>query len=66
MGKAIQFWVVSCILLFILSQILDWVQQTPLPFPILVAAGFGLALGSNANKRPLQSLGLKLLFPPKS
>lgn len=51
MHKALQFWGISFVLLFILSQLFDWLQRADLPFPLFVMAGVGLAALSNYDKR---------------
>ncbi|MFZ9737570.1 MAG: hypothetical protein ACO3EZ_06130 [Prochlorotrichaceae cyanobacterium] len=51
MPKALQFWGISFFLLFALSQLLDWLQQADLPFPLFVMTGVGLAAFSNYDKR---------------
>ena len=51
MKKALEFWGISCILLFVLAQLIDWLQTVSVPMPLLVAAGLGLAAWSNYDKR---------------
>jgi hypothetical protein len=46
-----QLWIASFVILFALSQLLDWLRGIELSLPILALGGLCLAIASNYDKR---------------
>ena len=50
MGSAMKVWIACFILFFGATEVLQWVQQSSLPLPLLVLSGALLAIASNYDK----------------
>lgn len=46
-----QLWIVTVVILFALSQLWDWLNNTEFSLPVMALAGLGLAIASNYDKR---------------
>ena len=48
-----KIWLTTCVLLFVLVELVLWVKQFILPLPVYLVAGAFLALASNYEKAKL-------------
>lgn len=46
-----RIWLACFLLLFVIAELLEWVQHLSLPLPIYILGGAFLAIASNSNKR---------------
>ena len=46
-----QLWIATVVILFALSQLWEWLNNTEFSLPVLAVAGLGLAIASNYDKR---------------
>ncbi len=46
-----QLWIATVVVLFALSQLWEWLNNTEFSVPVLALAGLGLAIASNYDKR---------------
>lgn len=53
-----KFWLTTCVLLFVLVELLGWLKQFIVPLPIYLLAGAFLAIASNYEK-------VKNTLPPR-
>jgi hypothetical protein len=48
-----KIWLTTCVLLFVLVELVLWVKQFILPLPVYLVAGAFLAIASNYEKAKL-------------